>query len=109
MKLAVPYLPQKLDELRASLVSFIDQLVAGVNGQLSVDQNLEAQLIDVSLTLAADIEFPITHNLDRVPNGFTVVKNNKSSVVYNGGTAWTQSTIYLKSSQTNPNLTLLVL
>ena len=66
----------------------------------------------VSLTVAdsgnADTEFSVTHYLGRVPSGFIVTKSDKACSVYDSGTAWTTSTIYLKCDAANVALTIAV-
>ena len=65
-----------------------------------------------SLTVAdsgnANTEFSKTHHLGRIPNGFLVTKSDKACSVYDSGTAWTISTIYLKCDAANVALSLSV-
>ncbi len=65
-----------------------------------------------SLTVAdsgnANAEFSITHHLGRTPNGFIITKSDKACSVYDSGTSWTTSLIYLKCDAANTALTLSV-
>lgn len=65
-----------------------------------------------SLTVAdsgnANTEFSITHHLGRTPNGFIVTKSDKAASVYDSGTTWTTSLIYLKCDAANTALSLSV-
>ena len=64
--------------------------------------------VTVADTGTADVEFSANHYLGRVPAGFLVTKTNKAAVVYNSGTAWNTTTIYLKCNAANANVTLRV-
>lgn len=65
-----------------------------------------------SLTVAdsgnADAEFSSTHHLGRTPAGFIVTKSDKACSVYDSGTTWTTTTIYLKCDAANTALTITV-
>lgn len=67
-----------------------------------------SQTRSVSDTGTADTEFSVSHNLGRVPSGFVVTKTNKAGIVYDSGTAWTATAIYLKCSAANTAVTLQV-
>ncbi len=43
-------------------------------------------------------EDTVVHDLGRVPRGFLVIKQDKAASVYDSGTAWTQSRMYVKTS-----------
>lgn len=65
-----------------------------------------------SLTVAdsgnANTEFSITHHLGRTPNGFIITKSDKAANIYDSGTTWTTTTIYLKCDAANTALSLSV-
>lgn len=54
----------------------------------------------------ANTEDTVVHDLGRVPRGFLVIKQDKAASVYDSGTAWTQSRIYIKTSVATVALTL---
>ena len=59
--------------------------------------NFDAEIIDVTSGGTADTEFTVTHTLSRVPlEAFTIWKS-LGMIVYRGTTAWTSTTIYLRS------------
>jgi hypothetical protein len=60
--------------------------------------NLAAKYLVFTSNGAANTEDAILHKLGHVPNGYIVVRQDKASIVYDSGTAWTTTTIYLKSS-----------
>jgi len=65
-----------------------------------------------SLTVAdsgtVDTEFSVTHHLGRTPAGFIVTKSDAACSVYDSGTTWTTTTLYLKCDAANVALTLTV-
>jgi len=65
-----------------------------------------------SLTVAdsgtANVEFSFTHHLGRTPAGFIVTKSDAACSVYDSGTTWTTTTIYLKCDAANVALTITV-
>ena len=63
----------------------------------------------VSDTGNADTEFTIAHNVGAVPLGFIVTNIDKGGVVYDSGTTWTSTNIYLKCTTANTNVTLFLL
>jgi hypothetical protein len=54
-------------------------------------------------------EFVVTHNIGRVPTGFFVVHKSGACDVYDSGTAWTATQIFLKATVININLTIFIL
>ena len=56
----------------------------------------------------ANTEDAVTHSLGRVPLGYRPAKQDKSAVLYDSGTAFTDTTIYWKSSATTVAWTVLV-
>ncbi|MHC4560807.1 MAG: hypothetical protein ACYS80_26295 [Planctomycetota bacterium] len=64
--------------------------------------------VDVADSGSANTEFSFSHYLNRVPTGFIVTKSDKAASVYDSGTAWTTSTIYLKCDAANTALTIVV-
>jgi len=57
-------------------------------------ENMDAYAIEV--TAASGAEFSASHDLKRVPFGFLTIGKNVSGDVWDGGTANTESAIYLK-------------
>jgi len=44
-----------------------------------------------------DTEFTFTHNLGRTPSGYIVLSQTGPGSLYNGGTSWTNSEVFLKT------------
>jgi hypothetical protein len=73
-----------------------------------VMDNIDGTFASVSDTGVADTEFTVTHNLNRVPIGFHVVRQNKAGSFYDSGTKWTTTQIFLKCNVANVAATFFV-
>lgn len=62
----------------------------------------------VANTGNANTEFSVDHNLNRTPTGFILTKSDKACSIYDSGTSWTTSTIYLKCNVANAAITITV-
>ncbi len=58
---------------------------------------------------SADTEDTIAHGIGAVPIGYIVLNQDKGSNVYDSGTAWTSTNIYLKQTGTSVVTTLFLL
>ena len=96
---------RQLDE---SLSRYCSDIAGILNRGIRVDDNFQGGIFTVSDTGNADTEFEVAHTISRVPNGFIIIYINKAGIVYDSGTPWTSSKIYLKCSQANATLKLLV-
>lgn len=94
--------------LEQELLSAWFELSELLNTGIRFSDNFDANILTSSDTGAANTEFSLTHTLKRVPTGFIVINNNKAGVVYDSGTAWTVTTIYLKCDVANCNIKVLV-
>jgi len=65
-------------------------------------------LIEIADTGALGVEFTVQHGLGRVPIGYIPTHINKPATIYVGATTWTVENIYLKASDNNVALGLLV-
>lgn len=52
--------------------------------------------------------FTVSHVLGRVPVGFHVVRINSAGIIYDSGTAWTSTEIFLKSNAASATFTLFI-
>lgn len=83
----------------------------GASGNLKAGENIFGQWVTVSDTGTANTEFTVPHSLQSqsigiIPGNYFVTHINKGGVVYDSGTTWTTSNIYLKCSTANTTLTL---
>lgn len=90
-----------------SLQETVNTLIANYNGRVSMGDgtdnsragNLDAAYSQETLTPGANVEFPLKHNLERVPIGFDVIQRDKAAIVYDSRKgSWTASTMFLKCS-----------
>lgn len=94
--------------LEQELLSYTFELAGLLNNGLTFADNFKANTLDVADTGVINTEFAVAHTLKRVPVGYIVVGINKAAVVYNSGTAWTVSNIYLKANVANCTVKLIV-
>jgi hypothetical protein len=83
--------------LEKSFQRLLDQLTQILNKGLVFSDNFSIDIL-IFTSQQADSEFPVTHNLRRVPTGYIVIGMDKAGLLYNGATAWTSTNIYLKAS-----------
>jgi len=67
-----------------------------LNNGLLFEDNFDGLYVDYTSNATPDTEDTVSHGLGRVPTGFLVVNLDKAGIVYDGGTAWTSTNIYLK-------------
>lgn len=98
----------KFDEgLIQELSKYMYDLASLLNGGIRLDENCHAQIVSVSDTGLADTEFEVAHTLRRIPTGFIIVNRDAACIVYDSGTTWTATTIYLKCNTANANIKVL--
>lgn len=94
--------------LETELLSAWNELSRLLNGGIKFVDNHNAETVVVADTGAVNTEFTVAHTLKRVPVGFLVVKRTGTGVVYESGTAWTTTAIYLKCTTANNAISVLV-
>ena len=78
--------------------------VDGENGE-----NVSGVWVSYTTNASANTEDAVSHSLGSEPIGFIVTNIDKGGVVYDSGTSWTDTTIYLKCSVASANVTLFLL
>jgi hypothetical protein len=63
----------------------------------------------VATTAGADTEVAIPHSLGAAPIGYIILRQDKAGSVYDSGTTWTDTNIYIKCSTAATTLTLFLL
>lgn len=100
----------------STLRTFLTTLATRLNGLLSFGQagngswagNVDGQFLRVT-PQEANVRFPVPHGLERVPVGYIITRRNSASVLYdNGGGDWTDTTLYLYSTDAGIEMTILV-
>jgi hypothetical protein len=69
-------------------------------------ENIDGVLVIVTNTGVANTEFEIVHNLGRIPTMFDLKRSNVALSVYDSGTAWTNTKIFVKCTAANAKITL---
>lgn len=95
-------------DLNEALLRFTRKIVDVLNGGIRVEDNFDAQIITVT-TAGADTEVNVAHTLKRTPIGYLVLSRNKGGVIYDSGTSWTSSNIYIKCNVATVTIKLLIL
>lgn len=79
------------------------------NGSINKGENILGQFITYTTNVSANTEDAIPHSLGSIPIGYIVVRINKGGVIYDSGTTWTSSNIYLKCSTTSTLVTIFLI
>jgi hypothetical protein len=100
---------RKYDEdLAKTLQVLMGNLKRMFAGGISLDGNVDGQIVTLTTHASADTEFSVAHTLKRIPTGFIVVKRDKGGVIYDGVTAWDSTQIFLKCTTTSTLVTVLI-
>jgi len=106
-KIEDPYIKEQFNKVKQWAEKLQEMLDSTFRKIAEIPYNQSA-----SLTVAdsgnANTEFSASHYLGRTPAGFIVTKSDKACSVYDSGTAWTTTTIYLKCDAANTALTITV-
>jgi len=84
--------------------SFAEKLITFLDDTFRKIANIpfnQSEKLAVADTGNANTEFSVTQYLGRVPNGFILTKSDKACSVYDSGTAWTTTLVYLKCDTAN--------
>ncbi len=105
------------DQYRRNLDDDIKQLAILTHGRVRFGtgldgirgENIAGEFQVYTSNGSADTEDTVAHGLDSVPIGYIVLKQDKGSIVYDSGTAWTADSIFLKQTGTSVATTLFIL
>ena len=86
---------QKIIEAFQGRLTFLDTSNAAGDGRHS--ENLDGEFQVFTSNGVADTEETLSHTLNRTPVGFIIMNSSKGANLYDSGTSWTSTTIYLKS------------
>ena len=76
---------------------FLDNIKELLNSGLKFSDNFDARIVSATFA-AANTDLSVGHSLGRAPSGYVVLSLSASMIVYTGASAWTSSTVSLKSS-----------
>ena len=94
--------------LEAELLSYTRELASILNKGLGFTDNWNGQAVTFTSHVTPDTEDSVAHSLGRVPTGFLILNRDKAGIVYQSGTAWTTSAIFVKTSVASMTTTILV-
>lgn len=109
-RLPLPYQVRSLDaDIKKIFLALNGRVRFGDGADGERGENVSGEFQVVADSGTANTEFSITHTLGATPIGYLVTKINKAGVVYDSGTTWTSSIIYLKCDTANTTLTVFLL
>lgn len=84
-------------DLLAALGNWSLQFKRMLDRGLNFDDNLDVRRVTVTTHATPGTEFSVAHTLGKVPVGYIVYGQSAAGSVYDGVTANTKTTLYLKS------------
>lgn len=73
-----------------------------------VTDNIDGAFGSIADSGSANTQFAVTHNLNRVPIGFHVIRQNNDGSFYDSGATWTTTQIFLKCGNANVGATFFI-
>ena len=95
-------------DLITSLSNWAMVLKSILDGGILIDDNVDASRVAVVSHATPGNEFSVSHGLGKVPLGYIVTGQESAGSVYDGTTANTNQTLYLKSDISSKTFKLLV-
>ena len=95
---------QKIVDAFQGRITFLDTSFTSADGRHS--ENLDGEFQVFTSNGVADTEEAITHGLGRAPVGFIIMNSSKGANLYDSGTTWTDTIIYLKSDTASTTFTI---
>lgn len=87
---------------------FVRQVIKILNRGIRFTDNVDCRSISLTTSGTPDASNTIAHTLGKIPIGYIVVYQNKAASLYDGGTTWTDTNIYLKSNVATVNFRIIV-
>jgi len=106
-EIADPHVKQQFTDIKEWADKLQEMLDTTFRKVADIPYN-QGEALTVADTGSANAEFSVTHHLGRTPNGYIITKNDKACSVYDSGTTWTTTAIYLKCDTANIALSLSV-
>lgn len=103
---------QQLREFDRDLITALggwDQIFKAILDKgLSFEDNADVAFVSYTTNAAPNTQDTVAHTLGKVPTRYIVVSKDKAADVYNGGTAFTKTNLYLKCTVASAALTLMI-
>lgn len=74
---------------------------------IHVPGNVNNTHVGIQFPAVANTELAITHNLNKIPTGFITVRTG-NVIIYDSGTTWTTTQIFLKCNTANAAAILMI-
>jgi len=104
--------PKKIPDLLKRLLQILEEwqqnLKSILDGGLSFEDNMDVSLVTVTSDATPGTEFSVSHGLGKVPTGYIVYKQGGAGTIYNGPTANTATTLYLRSDASSTSFSVIV-
>lgn len=98
--------------LTAQLLSMLNDVMGNLSAifdrGISFDANIDAVSVSFTSNVAPNTEDTVAHALGRVPVGFIVTSLDRAATVYAGGTAFTSTQLFLRTSVASAVVRLIV-
>lgn len=78
-------------------------------GSVGFPDNMAGVMLSGNTGVAANTQFTVTHNLGVIPVGFIILRRDQHCSIYDTGTAWTTTQIFVAADAPNVNYTIFVL
>ena len=75
---------------------------------ISLDDNVDCRRVSVASHATPGTEFSVAHTLGKIPTGYWVYGQTGAGTLYDGASAWTATTLYLKSDASAKTFRLIV-
>ena len=72
-------------------------------------ENIDGRFVVYTTNGTANTEDAVAHSLGSKPKGFLVMRVDKGGVVYDSGTTWTSTQLFLKCTTTSTLVTLFLI
>jgi hypothetical protein len=95
-------------ELITALSNWSMVLKSILDGGISIDDNVDATRVYVTSHATPGTEFGVAHGLGKIPQGYIVTGQTDAGSVYDGVTANSRTTLYLKSDVSSKTFRILV-
>lgn len=106
---------EPLSRFQQMLRKLYEQLARVINGGISfgdslnsISDNIDGVWITVTTPVAANTDFVVTHNLGRVPNGWSVAMQNLAASIYLGSVPATITDLTLRASVSSVTIRLFI-
>lgn len=95
-------------DLLTSLSNWAMVLKSILDGGISVDDNMDISRVTIVSHATPGTETGYSHGLGKIPQGYIVTGQEAAGSVYDGATANTNQTLYLKSDVSSKTFKILV-